>query len=366
MIWIKVADAVLLHHEEVPLLRYRTEVFRIDEAGRLLSWAQNGWTFRRGLDGTVLALQGHQENGHRFQRVRRLEGAERCLALEEARLRLRQLGALTELDWEEDAALFRRLYGRVGILPPDRYRSLVLQLTRGCSYNRCGFCTFYRGEPHRVRSREPFRRHVEEVCSAFGPGLASLRGVFLGEGNAASLSTGTLMDALGVVREAGLGDVGAFLDTFTTARSASEWAELVSAGLRELYLGVESGSKLVLKLLRKPGSPGRVASLVGALKGAGLSVSVILLCGAGGHEHATRHLTESAGLLRRLPLGRGDRVYLSDLEVVPGTPYAGLGLTPMSRLKCREQGARLRELAGFEPPPRGPAVTWYDVRQFAY
>lgn len=357
----------------IELVRDRLEIYRLDEAKRLLGWVRNGHTYRRGLDGTLLQLERLEVGEDRFHEVRRVPPAERAFRLEQATSRLAEAGEQAPLDLEADALRFRTLYGRVGILPPDRYHSLVLQLTRGCSYNQCSFCNFYRGQAFAVRPAGEFRAHLEQALEFFGSGLSARRGTFLGEANAASLPTRTLLEALEVVRSffpprhpQRLDDVGAFLDTFTTRRSESEWRELAEAGLKEVYLGVESGSKMVLRLLRKPGSPRRIESLVGQLKRAGIRVNLIFLCGAGGHTLAWEHVAASSALLKRLPLTQGDRVYLSDLQVHPGSEYEQLGLPALDRWECRSQARAMRALLSFPPPPRGPMVTLYDVRQFVY
>ncbi len=355
------------------LVRDRLERYQLDEAGRPLSWVRQGRTYRRGLDGTVLELRRREEGAERFHDVRRLEPPELSEQLKRLRERLGEAGERPDLDWDADAARFRELYGRVGILPPDQYASLVLQLTRGCSYNRCSFCSFFRKERFLIRSGSQFRAHLEAARHTFGAGLTARRGIFLGDASAASIPTSVLLEGLRAVREAfpspdpqRLDQVGAFLDTFTARRSESEWCELAVAGLREVYLGVESGSKTVLKLLRKPGHPRLVEQLVERLKEARVGVNVILMTGAGGRELAEEHTRASAALLARLPLGPGDRVYLSDLEVHPESDYGALGLTALDRRECRQQAREIRQLAGYAPPPRGPAVTLYDIRQFTY
>lgn len=356
----------------IELARDRLEIYRLDEAGRLLSWVRDGRSYRRGLDGTVLQIRRYEEGPDKFHLVRRLAPAERSLRLDQAKSRLHEAGEETR-DWEADADRFRELYGRVGILPPDQYASLVLQLTQGCSYNRCAFCNFYRSERFAVKEGAAFQEHLTAVLAYFGAGLTARRGTFLGEANAANLPTPALLEALATVRAAfparhpqRLDQVGAFMDTFSTRRSQAEWNELAAAGLHEIYLGVESGSRTVLKLLQKPGDPQRMEHLVEQLKGAGIVVNLIFLCGAGGHELSWEHVAATTGLLKRLPLGPGDRVYLSDLEVHPESQYARLGLSPLDRWECRQQARAMRALLDYPPPPRGPAVTLYDVRQFVY
>ena len=58
-----------------------------------------------------------------------------------------------------DAGRFGLVFGRVGILPPDQYLSLVVQATEGCSFNTCTFCDLYH-DGYRVKTHEEFRQHV--------------------------------------------------------------------------------------------------------------------------------------------------------------------------------------------------------------
>jgi hypothetical protein len=84
----------------------------------------------------------------------------------------------------EQATRFHLVYSPVPILPPDQYRSLVLQATLGCPYNRCNFCTLYRGVPYQVRTPDGFRDHIRAVKAFLGAGTSRYRAVFLGDANA--------------------------------------------------------------------------------------------------------------------------------------------------------------------------------------
>src|SRR5690606_34305073 len=152
-----------------------------------------------------------------------------------------------------------------------------------------------------------------------GPALPWRRGLFLADANAANLPFDHPSGALRHLRErfpakpCDFDRAASFLDTFTAnRRSVPAWAALPALGLEVLYLGVETGNLQLLRMLRKPGHPERVADLVGRLKQAGLRVGVILMTGVGGRALAQRHVEDSAALLNRLPLDGQDRVYLSE------------------------------------------------------
>ena len=287
----------------------------------------------------------------------------------------------------QDARNFLKIYRTVSILPPDQYRSLVLQLTEGCSYNRCSFCQLYRDRPFRCKNPEEFQEHIGQVLHYFGAALPWRRGIFLGDANAASLSTDRLYTALEQIRRCFPCDltdrsgslrhpwqfdrVSCFQDLFSgKLRSLADWRELRRLGLEQVHLGIESGSKAVLSLLNKPLDPARLAELVSRLQQADIRVSLIFLLGAGGRELAQDHLKKTLQLLETLPLRGQDRVYLSDLWVHPNSAYQSmtreLGIHPLSRWECREQAQFLRQSLNYPAPPRGTAVALYDVRQFVY
>lgn len=371
------------------------DVFSFDLAGRPLFWTLRGVTYRRGLDGRIKEIRRQDCEGEKFHETRLLDPQEAAKALGEVRRVLAQAAQETghelcaralELDLNQDAARFRSIYSPVAILPPDQYRALVLQLALGCSYNQCSFCTFYKGVPYRVRPLAEFAVHVQQALDYMGPALSWRRGLFLGDANAANLPFEVLAEALEylarvfprTLRDAegrprhplGFEQVASFLDTFSQLRrSVSEWKSLRELGLESLSLGVESGSLEVLKLLRKPGAPDHVEELVVRLKEAGVRVSVIVLAGIGGRL-AGEHVSRTAALLNRLPLGPRDRVYVSELVCEPGSDYprlaAAAGIPVMDRLECRRQSRALRAALELPPYPEGPAVSPYDVRQFLY
>ena len=65
---------------------------------------------------------------------------------------------------DKDRQRFEEIYTPIGILPPDQYLALVLQVTDGgSSHNACTFCTFYRGLDFSIKLPEAFRSHVAAV-----------------------------------------------------------------------------------------------------------------------------------------------------------------------------------------------------------
>ncbi len=357
-----------------------------------MSWFLQGVICRRGLDGSMVEVSSVREDGAWTRRIRHLDpddarsrlGRMRATLLEgwEALGHPEELRRAIRVDPFQDAQDFQRIWRPVMILPPDQYRALVLQLTEGCSYNRCSFCTFYKNRPYRVLSLEHFRRHVEEALAFLGEGLSWRRGIFLADANAANLPDEELVPALEMLRRRfsqapascpgcnprHLQRVSSFLDSFSSPqRAVADWRNLVGLGLQSVHLGLETGSDRVLRLLRKPGSAAQAEALVRTLKEAGLSLGVIVMTGVGGRALADEHVRQTAALLNRLPLDAGDRISLSEFEPDPHSPYVREGLAELlDGPTCRQQSRALRAGLRFGPWPSGPVISHYDVQQFVY
>ncbi|MDQ7820400.1 MAG: radical SAM protein [Armatimonadota bacterium] len=273
-----------------------------------------------------------------------------------------------------DAARFQAVYRPVGILPPDQYLAVVVQVTEGCHWNRCTFCTFYRSVPFHIKTPDELRAHLEGVRQFFGEGLSLRRAIFLGEANALVLPTSDLAERLDLIRsrlsDDGTRPVVSFLDIFTgRKKSAEDYGALRQLGLRRVYLGVETGDDDLLRLLNKPQQARDALDLVRTLKAAGLQVGVIVMAGVGGRRFADSHVDRTLQLLNALPLDEGDLIYLSAFVERPHSDYAAVararGLEPLTPQQMREQIRRLREGLRF-PRLRGPKVARYDIDEFIY
>lgn len=368
-----------------------TDVVSYDFAGRLWSAFLNGVAYRRGLDGKLLA------KWRSGCRERRWLTGEDALRIEQqahdlvTRLyedirsgELHQLPTLAQVVFERiltfdverskaDAQRFRQIYHPIGILPPDQYMAVVLQMTEGCSFNTCTFCDFYIERPFRVKSPDEFRAHALAVRHFLGDGLSLRRGIFLGDANALVLPMRRLLPLIDIVHEVydvdALGGMYAFLDGFSgEKKSEADYRTLAERGLKRVYIGMESGSAELLRFLNKPGKPEDVAQTVRALKGAGVAVGVIVLLGAGGERYADQHVRETIDLLNTMPLDGDDILYFSELIVHERLPYArhavDAGILPLSSDGCHAQGEAIE--AGLRFQSKRPRISRYNIREFIY
>jgi len=366
-----------------------------DLAGRPYLLAREEASYRRALDGRVLEKRPAAGGRRRLRRLLRAEDATGVLeaarreaealaepvsngslvapeARDEALARLRRITAMDGRALKEDAARFRAIYPSVAMLPPDRYLSLVLQATEGCSWNACTFCEMARGSHFRVKTQAEFEAHLAAVREYFGASIALRRSIFLGDANALCVSHARLLPLVEAAAHAFPAHaLYAFVDIWSGhLKSTAEWAAYARLGLRCVYLGLESGDPELLAWLNKPGSPIDAVSLVHELHAAGVAVGVVVLIGAGGRHFAARHAHETASVLTRMRLGPEDIVFFSELVEFPTSVYARrVAQDRLWPLDAQERVAQRAAIeASMQPANAGrpPRTARYDVREFVY
>jgi len=181
--------------------------------------------------------------------------------------------------------------------PPSEAYSLILQVTNGCSWNRCTYCDMYQAPQKRfaVKRRAEIEREIEQA----GRLWPETRRVFLADGDAMVLSTGRLLEILSAIQEhlPRVTRIGAYcLPRNLRRKSAAELGELRAAGLGILYVGAESGDDEVLARISKGETFASTVAALCKIREAGIKTSVMILNGLGGELLSRRHALASARL----------------------------------------------------------------------
>ncbi len=183
--------------------------------------------------------------------------------------------------------------------PPSEAYSLIFQVTLGCSWNKCAFCEMYSSKKFKVRKFEEVKSEIKSVSNEY----KDIRKVFLADGNAMVLSSVKLMEILSELNFnfPKLNRVSAYaLPKDISSKTKEELIELKNAGLKLLYIGIESGDDEVLKMINKGETYN--STLDGLLKAreAGIKVSVMILNGLGGKKYSEQHAINSARLVNEV------------------------------------------------------------------
>ncbi len=200
--------------------------------------------------------------------------------------------------------------------PPSEANSLLLQISVGCSHNRCGYCDMYRDKRFTIKPWEVVERDIA-AARQLGP---HFRKLFLCDGDALILPTKRLLQVLQAVKQElpWIERVGVYGDTRSAGRkSTSDLKALREAGLGIVYHGFESGSDQVMQLIDKGGTRSECVTTAHKLREAGIDHSVMILLGVGGTALSAIHAEQTASLLTEM-----DPPYAGALTttLVPGTP----------------------------------------------
>lgn len=210
-----------------------------------------------------------------------------------------------------------KYYGAV-YRPPSEAYSLIIQATFGCSQNTCAFCEMYKAKEFCERPLSDVINDLKEVSEAGYSHRA--RRIFLADGDALIRKTDELIAILDACYK--YFPVCERVTSYASPKSLllktdEELKEIKEHGLEMVYLGLESGSDDVLKLMRKGCSAQRIIEGGLKAKGAGIRLSVTAVSGLGGRELEKEHAKETA---RALSAMNPEYVGLLTLEVCEGTP----------------------------------------------
>ncbi|MGK0271867.1 MAG: radical SAM superfamily enzyme YgiQ (UPF0313 family) [Cocleimonas sp.] len=182
--------------------------------------------------------------------------------------------------------------------PPSEGHSLILQVTNGCSWNKCTFCEMYT-EPQKKFAPKAEDKVIEEIKRC-GQQLPLTRRVFLGDGDAMVLSVRRLKTILEAIKEylPSVTRVSAYcLPRNIKKKTEEELLELRELGLGLIYIGAESGDDEVLAKINKGETYASTKDSILKTKAAGIKVSVMVINGMGGKKFSAQHAINSAKLV---------------------------------------------------------------------
>jgi radical SAM superfamily enzyme YgiQ (UPF0313 family) len=202
------------------------------------------------------------------------------------------------------------------IRPPSEANSILLQVTVGCSHNKCAFCGTYRGERFKIKSND---RIMQDIAFA-AQYCKRQRRVFLCDGDALIIPQKRLLTILQAIREQvpWVTRVGCYANAKSIhMKSPEELKELHANGLGILYLGLESGDDETLKAIHKGATAEQMIERGRKAKAAGFKLSVTVLLGIAGRRRSRIHAVATGQVLSAM---NPDFVGALSLMLIPNTP----------------------------------------------
>lgn len=201
------------------------------------------------------------------------------------------------------------------IRPPSEANSILLQVTLGCSHNKCTFCGTYRGKRFDIKEDDVIFEDIEfarKYCRRQNR-------LFLCDGDALIIPMRRLVPILERIRDRlpWVERVGVYANTKSIKmKTDEELALLRKLGLKIAYMGLESGDDKVLAAIRKGADADKMIIMGKKLKKAGIKVSVTVLLGLGGRKGSLDHARETGRVLTAMD---PDFVGALSLMLIPGT-----------------------------------------------
>jgi len=202
------------------------------------------------------------------------------------------------------------------IRPPSEANSILLQVTVGCSRNKCTFCGTYLGERFRIKPDSIIMEDIEFAARY----SRQQRRLFLCDGDALIIPQKKLLQILRTIRAQlpWVTRVGAYANAKSLdMKSPEELRALKAHGLGIAYMGLESGDDVTLKKINKGAAAARMIAMGKKARAAGFKLSITVLLGIAGRQRSRIHAAETGRVLSAI-----DPEYVGALSLmlIPGTP----------------------------------------------
>ncbi len=202
------------------------------------------------------------------------------------------------------------------IRPPSEANSILLQVTVGCSHNKCTFCGAYKGERFKIKPMDIIMEDIKfasQYCQ-------QQKRLFLCDGDAMIISQKKLPGLLKEIKSQvpWVNRVGTYANAKSLKRKTlDELKEMKKLGLGIIYMGLESGDDETLANVQKKGTANDMIEQGRKVKEAGIKLSITVLLGLAGPERSFIHARETGKVLSAI-----DPEYVGALSLMltPNTP----------------------------------------------
>lgn len=180
--------------------------------------------------------------------------------------------------------------------PPPEGNTLLLQVTVGCTHNKCSFCTMYKGTRFAIESMEQIEKDLQEARKNY----KKVTRIFLLNADPFALKAKRLNEISTKIIE-----YFPEMETITMYASIrnikhktdAELQELHDLRINDLWVGIESGSDAVLRHLNKGYDLATAYKQLIRLKKAGIRHNGIYMLGVAGSGKGRQHAIDTAKLI---------------------------------------------------------------------
>lgn len=179
--------------------------------------------------------------------------------------------------------------------PPSEAHSLILQITLGCSHNKCTFCNMYKDKKFRIKTLD----EIKEEIDFFRAQIKYVRRIFLADGDALIIKTSTLLEILNYLNEKfpEKERVSIYASPKSLMlKTPEELRTLKETGIELVYIGLESGDNEVLTNVNKGSTIENFIVGVKKAKEVGFQTSITVIAGLAGKnkDASKKHALKTA------------------------------------------------------------------------
>ena len=226
------------------------------------------------------------------------------------------------------------------IRPPSEAHSLLIRITRNCSWNRCTFCPVYKGATfslrpvyHVIQDIDDISRHINALRQMGNQGghisredlnnfntkldasdrpafhaavnwfACGMQSIFLQDANSLIVKPKDLIEILRHLLKCfpWVDRITSYARSHTIARISDEDLKaFAQAGLNRIHIGLESGADEVLKFVKKGVDKKNHIKAGQKVKKAGIELSEYVMPGLGGKRWSKIHALETADALNQI------------------------------------------------------------------
>lgn len=179
---------------------------------------------------------------------------------------------------------------------PMEAKSHLLEVTVGCSHNKCKFCTMYRDTPFKTSPLDHIKEDIKELRSLGYP----IKRIFLVNGEAIVLSSKRLIE-IGELIQQYLPEI----ETITSyasiknilCKSVEDLKRLRELKFNEFHIGLETAYDNALTQMNKGFTKQEAYTAIEKLHKAGIDWDAHVMLGVAGKGNSEKHINETVKLI---------------------------------------------------------------------
>jgi radical SAM superfamily enzyme YgiQ (UPF0313 family) len=206
-------------------------------------------------------------------------------------------------------------YEGIIIRPPSEADSILIQITTGCSHNKCTFCSTYKEKKFQIKRDSVIFEDIDFAAQY----CKRQKRVFLCDGDALIIPIKRLVNIIKQIKKKlpWVTRIGLYANTKSLKmKTIEELKELKKLGVGILYMGLETGDDVTLKKINKGADSQKMIDMGRKAKAAGFKLSITVLIGIAGKERSLIHAKETGRVLSAI---EPDYVGALSLMLIPDT-----------------------------------------------